>query len=115
MTNKEAIKILTQAKEDLIQRNGKTVFCFALIKAIAALVEKDEREQKAKALKEQHKNKCRDCENFCFAYGGLSTTLGHCAILDAPFTDNRKASNRACKNFVKDQDPLMVRLREEKR
>lgn len=114
MTNKEAIEILTQTQIFLGRRNGKKAFTEALLKAVAALVEKEEREQKAKALKEQHKNKCRYCENFSFGYGGLSTTLGHCAILDAPFTDNRKANNKACKNFVKDQDPLMIRLREEK-
>ena len=104
MTNKEAIKILTQAKEDLIQRNGKTVFCFALIKAIAALVEKDEREQKAKALKEQHKNKCRDCKQFGFGDGGLNPCYGNCALRDAPFDFSRNANNRACKQFEYDEE-----------
>ena len=100
MTNKEAIEILTKTSIFLSRRNGKQAYLIALTKAIKALIEKDEREQKAKALKEQYKHKCRDCDNFSFAYGGLSTTLGHCAILDEPFTDNRKASNRACKNFI---------------
>lgn len=104
MTNKEAIKILTQAKEDLIQRNGKTVFCFALIKAIAALVEKDEREQKAKALKEQHKNKCRDCVNFSYGSGGLDLSCGNCAIRDGSFQFNRSPNNKACKQFEYDKE-----------
>ena len=102
MTNKEAIEILTKTSIFLSRRNGKHAYLIALTKAIKALIEKDEREQKAKALKEQHKHKCRDCENFCFAYGGLSTTLGHCAIRDKAliYTDSRKASNRACKDFI---------------
>ena len=95
MTTLEAIAILSNLKAGLKPKEA-----VAVLKGIQALTEKAQREQKAKALKEQYKHKCRDCDNFSFAYGGLSTTLGHCAILDEPFTDNRKASNRACKNFI---------------
>ena len=94
MTTLEAIAILSNLKAGLKPKEA-----VAVLKGIQALTEKAQREQKAKALKEQYKHKCRDCDNFSFAYGGLSTTLGHCAILDEPFTDNRKASNRACKDF----------------
>ena len=95
MTTLEAIAILSNLKAGLKPKEA-----VAVLKGIQALTEKAQREQKAKALKEQYKHKCRDCDNFSFAYGGLSTTLGHCAILDEPFTDNRKASNRACKDFI---------------
>lgn len=95
MTTLEAIAILSNLKAGLKPKEA-----VAVLKGIQALTEKAQREQKAKALKEQHKHKCRDCDNFSFAYGGLSTTLGHCAIRDAYFTDSRKASNRACKDFI---------------
>lgn len=52
MTNKEAIEILTKTSIFLIRRNGKQAYLIALTKAIKALIEKDEREQKAKASKE---------------------------------------------------------------
>ena len=98
MTTLEAIAILSNLKAGLKPKEA-----VAVLKGIQALTEKaqrEQREQREQALKEQHKHKCRDCDNFSFAYGGLSTTLGHCAILDEPFTDNRKASNRACKDFI---------------
>ena len=95
MTILEAIAILSNLKAGLKPKEA-----VAVLKGIQALTEKAQREQREQALKEQYKHKCRDCDNFSFAYGGLSTTLGHCAILDEPFTDNRKASNRACKNFI---------------
>ena len=48
MTNKEAIEILTQTHIYWGRRNGKKAFTEALLKAIEALKEKEEREQKAK-------------------------------------------------------------------
>lgn len=101
MTNKEAIEILTQSQIYWGRRNGKTQFTKALLKAVAALIEKEEHEQKAKELKEQHRNKCGDCEHFCYGYGGLCSTLGRCEIRDTAFTENRRANNRACKQFEK--------------
>lgn len=104
MTNREAIEILTKTQIYWGRRNGKKAFTEALLKAVAALIEKEEREQKAREIKEQHRNKCGDCQNFCYGYGGLATTCGHCEILDAPFTDNRSPKNRACKKFIKEED-----------
>ena len=97
MTTLEAIAILSNLKAGLKPKEA-----VAVLKGIQALTEKAQREQREQALKEQHKHKCRDCDNFCFAYGGLSTTLGHCAIRDKAliYTDCRKASNRACKDFI---------------
>ena len=46
MTNREAIEILTRTQIYLGRSNGKTLLYKALIKAIAALIEKDEQEQK---------------------------------------------------------------------
>ena len=46
MTNKEAIEILTKTSIFLSRRNGKQAYLIALTKAIKALIEKDEREQK---------------------------------------------------------------------
>lgn len=46
MTNREAIEILTRTQIYLGRYNGKTLLYKALIKAIAALIEKDEREHK---------------------------------------------------------------------
>lgn len=104
MTNREAIEILTKTNIYLGRGNGKQAFIAALTKAIAALVEKDEREQKAKALKEQHKNKCRDCKQFGFGDGGLNPCYGNCALRDAPFDFSRNANNRACKQFEYDEE-----------
>lgn len=104
MTNREAIEILTRTQIYLGRYNGKTLIYKALIKAIAALVEKDEREQKAKALKEQHKNKCRDCVNFSYGSGGLDLSCGNCAIRDGSFQYNRSPNNKACKQFEYDEE-----------
>ena len=98
MTNLEAIAILSDLKAGLKPKEA-----VAVLKGIQALTEKAQREQKAKALKEQHRNKCGDCQNFCYGYGGLATTCGHCEIKDAPFTDNRSPKNRACKMFNREE------------
>lgn len=99
MTNLEAIAILSNLKAGLKPKEA-----VAVLKGIQALIEKAQREQKEQALKEQHKHKCRECDNFSYAYGGLSRSLGHCALRDAPFTDNRQASCRACKDFIKAEE-----------
>ena len=46
MTNKEAIEILTRTQIFWGRRNGKMAYTEALLKAIEALKEKEEREQK---------------------------------------------------------------------
>lgn len=102
MTNKEAIEILTHTRFILARRNGKTAYTEALNKAIGALKELDRQESKKQEIKARQKHKCRECANFCFGYGGLCETIGHCSLRDAPFTDNRPASNRACKDFITD-------------
>lgn len=96
MTNKEAIEILTKTSIFLSRRNGKQAYLIALTKAIKALIEKDEREQKAEALKEQHKHKCIDCESYYFA---RELGLGKCDIKDGSFDFSRLPTNRACKLF----------------
>ena len=96
MTNLEAVAILSDLKAGLTPKQS-----VAVLKGIQALVEKMQREQKAKELKEQHRNKCGDCEHFCFGYGGLCSTLGRCEIRDTAFNENRRANNRACKQFEK--------------
>lgn len=96
MKDLEAVAILSDLKAGLTPKQS-----VAVLKGIQALVEKMQREQKAKELKELHRNKCRDCEHFCFGYGGLCSTIGSCEIRDEPFTENRRASNRACKQFKK--------------
>ena len=96
MTNLEAVAILSDLKAGLTPKQS-----VAVLKGIQALVEKMQREQKAKELKEQHRNKCGDCEHFIYGYGGLCSTLGRCEIRDTAFTENRRANNRACKQFEK--------------
>lgn len=96
MTDLEAVAILSDLKSGLTPKQS-----IAILKGIQALVDKMQREQKAKEIKEQHRNKCGDCEHFYFGYGGLCSTLGNCEIRDAAFTENRRANNRACKQFKK--------------
>ena len=98
MTNLEAIAILSDLKAGLKPKEA-----VAVLKGIQALTEKAQREQKARELKEQHRNKCGDCQYFCYGYGGLATTCGHCELKDAPFTDNRSPKNRACKTFNREE------------
>ena len=96
MTDLEAVAILSDLKAGLTPKQS-----VAVLKGIQALVEKMQREQKAKEIKEQRRNKCGDCEHFCYGYGGLCSTLGRCEIRDTAFTENRRANNRACKQFEK--------------
>ena len=77
-----------------------TVFTLAKEKIIEAEAEIDKKER----LKEQYKNHCRDCAEFSFDCGGLSLSYGNCNLRDAPFNFSRRASNRACKKFVKDDE-----------
>ena len=72
-----------------------TVFTLAKQKIIEAEAEIDKKER----LKAQHKNKCRDCSFFGFAGGGLHKSRGNCSLRDPYFYEDRKASNKACKQF----------------
>lgn len=75
------------------------VFTLAKEKIIEAEAEIDKRAR----LKDQNKNKCRDCVNFSYDCGGLDLSRGNCYIRDAPFTFYRKPSNKACKKFERDE------------
>ena len=77
-----------------------TVFTLAKEKIIEAEAEIEKKER----LKEQYKNHCRDWAEFSFDCGGLSLSYGNCYLRDAPFDYSRRASNRACKKFRKDEE-----------
>ena len=91
MTDQEAIihtRALIIVMGDLIGANYRE----ALQQGIEALQERDARETKKK-------RKCGNCKHFCYGYGGLCSSIGHCELRDPSFTDHRKPSTRACKKF----------------
>lgn len=76
-----------------------TVFTLAKQK----IIEAEEEIERKERLKAQHKNKCRDCVYFSFDGGGLDLSIGNCHLRDSPFNYRRSPSNKACKEFEKDE------------
>ena len=91
MTDQEAIvhtRALIVVMGDLIGEDYYT----ALQKGIEALQERIDKEAKKKL-------KCGNCSHFCYGYGGLCSSVGHCDIRDPFYRDTRKPTTRACKKF----------------